>query len=67
MTDEEKQCKKKELDQVKEKTRINIGASFQRWREKTILTQTIYQTRVYDSRILCTTMLLTYRCLTLQI
>ena len=32
-TDEEKQCKNKELDQAREKTRIHFGASFQRWRE----------------------------------
>ena len=32
-TDEEKQCKEEELDQAREKTRINIRASFQRWRE----------------------------------
>ena len=31
-TDEEKQCKNKELDHAREKTRINIEASFQRWR-----------------------------------
>ena len=28
-----KQCKKKELDQAREITRIHIGASFQSWRE----------------------------------
>ena len=32
-TDEEKLFKNKELDQAREKTRINIRASFQRWRE----------------------------------
>ena len=32
-TDEEKQYMNKELDQAREKTRINIGVSFQRWRE----------------------------------
>ncbi|KAM8772221.1 uncharacterized protein AB9X84_008226 isoform 2-T2 [Acanthopagrus schlegelii] len=34
---EEKQCKKKELDRARNKTRINIGASFRRWRELQIL------------------------------
>ena len=32
-TDEEKQCQKKQLDRAKKKTRINIGALNQRWRE----------------------------------
>ena len=32
-TDKEKQCKKKELNCAREKTRINMGVSFQRWRE----------------------------------
>ena len=32
-TDKEKQYKKKELDRAREKTRINIGVSFQRWRK----------------------------------
>ena len=32
-TEEEKECKNKELDRTREKTRINIRASFQRWRE----------------------------------
>ena len=31
-TEEEKQCKNKELDRAREKTRINIRGSFQRWR-----------------------------------
>ena len=31
-TEQEKQCKSKELDRVKEKTRIHFRASFQRWR-----------------------------------
>ena len=32
-TDKEKKCKNKELDQAREKKRINIWASFQRWRK----------------------------------
>ena len=32
-TDKEKQCQNKELDRAIEKTSINIGESFQRWRE----------------------------------
>ena len=32
-TDKEKQCKNKEMDRARERTRIDIGASFQRWRE----------------------------------
>ena len=32
-TEEEKQCKKKELDRAREKTRANIRVSFQRWKE----------------------------------
>ncbi|XP_076828380.1 uncharacterized protein LOC143474714 isoform X3 [Brachyhypopomus gauderio] len=31
-TNEEKQAKKKELDRARDKTRINIGAAFQRWK-----------------------------------
>ena len=30
--DEEKQCEKKRLDRARKKTRINIGASLQKWR-----------------------------------
>ena len=33
MTDDEKQCKKKKSDRATEKTRINIGGSFQSCRE----------------------------------
>ena len=32
-TDEERQCKNKDLDRAREKTRTNVGASFQRLRE----------------------------------
>ena len=31
--DKEKQCENKELDQASKKTKINIGVSFQSWRE----------------------------------
>ncbi|KAM4595290.1 uncharacterized protein V3H82_002787 [Fundulus diaphanus] len=36
-TDEEKGAKKRELYRARNKTRINIGAAFQRWRELIIL------------------------------